>query len=117
MKRDKIEKSNIIYSWRCPGCEKAQYIGETKRPLIKRIREHSFKQKTSNIKQHTDECLKYKTILNATIDEPETEKKSRVYNKSKMEFDQNYFEILSSALTNYHNRSISEAILIKLHNP
>ena len=34
-----------------------------------------------------------------------------------MEFDQNYFEILSSSLTNYHNRSITEAILIKLHNP
>ena len=117
MKRNKTEKSNIIYSWTCPGCKDAQYIGETKRPLIKRIREHSYSQKTSNIKLHTDNCLKYKTLLNETIDEPDTGKKSRLYNKSKMEFDQNYFEILSSSLTNYHNRSITEAILIKLHNP
>ena len=60
MKLDKTEKSNIIYSWTCPGCEDVQYIGETKRPLIKRIREHSYQAKTSNIKLHTDKCLKYK---------------------------------------------------------
>ena len=50
-----------------------------------------------------------------TIDEPETDK-NLVY-IIHQKFAQNYFEILRSSLINYHNRSLTEANLIKIHNP
>ena len=52
-------KSNVVYKFSCAGCNTC-YIGETKRHLETRIREHLVSDKNSHVYKHvhaSEECF------------------------------------------------------------
>ena len=87
-------KSNLVYKFNCHGCE-ATYIGETKRHLCSRIREHSLKSYDTSIYKHSIKC---NSRLNKSINKDE-------------------FKIINNNLSNYQERVFCEALRIRLHNP
>ncbi len=49
---DKMEQAGVIYAVKCGGCDSG-YVGETSRPLKKRIMEHQ--RDSSPVSQHTND--------------------------------------------------------------
>jgi hypothetical protein len=120
-----LEKSGVVYKFTCP-CG-ISYIGQTKRQLSVRCKEHAPNPKptvrtraNSKIKDrikgaieaHIDQCevFKDKHIL-TNLGKPNTAKIKRE------DFITEMFTILKSNLQNYFDRVISEAFFIKLQNP
>jgi len=87
-----IQKNNVVYKIECSDC-KATYIGQTKRQLGTRIKEHK-----QNINKKSDS----QTIITEHI----------VNNNHRM--DWNNTKIIDTE-TNYNRRLISECIHIKRH--
>ena len=57
--KDKVpeqNKSNIIYEFTGPKCS-SSYIGKTDRTLLKRLKEHEYKDKESAVYKHLDSCF------------------------------------------------------------
>ena len=55
---EKFDKSNVIYEYDCVDTCADFYIGETKRTLLTRVKEHY--KGTSNICAHINTCEHYK---------------------------------------------------------
>ena len=86
--REKFEHvHNIVYEAKCPDCP-ANYIGETNRRLVERIKEHAKKDKNSHLLRHA-QLSGHKAV------------------------SLNDFQVLSKNFRNYYSRKISETILIK----
>ena len=104
---DDRETNGAVYQFEC-FCKKT-YIGESKRPLYKRIYEHN-RLRTSSIYQHISECNLYldqlhkKYGLNPSI-------------KNKRDFIEERFEILSTNNVNYFKRTRIEGLAISLFKP
>ena len=62
-----FEKSNVVYLYTCPCQEK--YIGQTKRLLRTRIKDHQYDSALTNIHLHNLCCEKYKIETQKFIDE------------------------------------------------
>ena len=87
-KTNHLQKSGVIYLITCVDCQK-QYIGETARPLGKRLQEHR-KLTSSAVKEHMD--------------------------RTNHQMDWNNVKILGQEL-NTLRRKLREAILIHRHKP
>ena len=53
--RIKMLRSSLVYKYQCPADLGSSYIGETKRQLIRRIKDH-FTEKSSAICRHIQSC-------------------------------------------------------------
>ena len=54
-KLNKLNKSNVVYQFSCPGCE-SSYVGKTEQTLVEITKEHVTRA-NSAIKGHLDNCL------------------------------------------------------------
>ena len=107
-KPDYYNKFDCVYKFTCEtGCEKV-YIGETKRRLRERFMEHG-RLKSSSICTHIAQCEHYKLKLNDAYDNPGV--------KDKREFLKSHFKIMCSGLSDYRQRTVREALMIRLYRP
>ena len=113
---DPFCKPGINYSFKCP-CN-VEYIGETKRQLISRIKEHNRPSSESAISDHIFGSLKKQMkpcdIYNQSLFNCHGEKPTPA---QKLDFIKNCFSVKQANLTNYNFRKDHEAILIRLNNP
>ena len=87
-----FNKSYVVYHFNYPGCC-ASYVGKTETTLHERCIEHAWKDKSSAIRTHIDECegiirmknlMFMNTSLNGDITTPDhREKKINIVNKIK----------------------------------
>jgi len=98
-----------IYQFTC-DCKSAVYIGETKRHLETRIKEHGKTTEPTEIGSHLPRCEAYqKEFLN-----------QHKYNQNaanKFKFLKSHFKILRRNQFDYHNRKFTEGYFIHLLNP
>ena len=104
----KFDKIGTLYQFNCPGCS-VQYVGETKRKLMNRIKEHSNPTHNSAISKHVYQCKNYLEKLNEEYPDSSDEEKTI--------FISGNFSILQSNLSKYRTRKTVEAIEIKLNKP
>ena len=55
-------RSRVVYKITCPGCD-TYYVGQTRRHLLTRSREHNYK-KTKAVYKHFRDCVGSKVTLN-----------------------------------------------------
>ena len=101
------ETSGIVYKFEC-DCKKT-YIGETRRLLITRASEHGQKSKKSEISDHIFQCEKYEKQFNVDYLLPGV--------KERKLFLLKHFSILSKGLQRYRDRTIMEALFIRMFKP
>ena len=113
---DQFCKPGITYNFKC-HCQ-TQYIGETKRQLISRIKEHNRPSSGTAISEHIhgsnnkmiNPCTTYNNLLTDTYgDKPNP--------SEKLNFIKNCFKVTETSLTNYNFRKDLEAIQIILTKP
>ena len=102
-----LESHSVVYRFKC-DC-KSEYIGETKRLLADRASEHGQKSRKSEISSHIFECKEYEKCFNLKYFTPGR--------KERKEFLFSHFEILSKNLSGYRDRTIMEALFIKMYSP
>ena len=102
-----FEKIGTLYQFKCPCSE--TYIGETKRKLITRIKEHGEKKHNTAVYRHIISCDKFK---NQFQQEYPLQKEEDL-----IEFIPRSFSLLQSNLSRYNTRKTVEAIEIKLKKP
>ena len=102
-----LDSHSLVYRFRC-DCDQ-EYIGETKNKLSQRAIEHGQKSRKSKIVSHIFECKKYIENLNSKYSTPRP--------KDRREFLFSHFEILSKNLNNYRDRTITEALYIRMYGP
>ena len=111
-----LEKIGVTYKFDCL-CQES-YIGESKRQLQNRIKEHNQKSKQTAISNHI-----YGNGLKNIV--PCSEFNSEIRNQfggqpnptQKFSFIKNKFKILQNNLTNTHDRRTFEAVAITIHKP
>ena len=75
-----LNNSYIVYEITCPACN-SKYIGKTERTLQERTYEHAWKDKTSTIYNHLDECEQLRYINNLmSIDCTDIDRKASLIN-------------------------------------
>jgi len=111
-----LEKIGVTYKFDCL-CEET-YIGESKRQLQNRIKEHNQRSKQTAISnhiygnslKHIDPCPEYNSeIRNQFGSQPNP--------TEKFSFIKNQFTILQKNLTNLHDRRTFEAVAITVNKP
>ena len=111
-----LEKIGVAYKFDCL-CQES-YIGESKRQLQNRIKEHNQKSKQTAISNHI-----YGNSLKNI--EPCSEYSSGIRNQfgaqpnpnQKFAFIKNQFKLLQNNLTNTHDRRTFEAVAIAVNKP
>ena len=110
---DKLEKSNVVYEYDCI-CQEF-YIGETKRALDIRIRDHQTKSRNTNIYQHIEKCSCFQKsaeeFANENI-ENFTSKPKAIY-----AFFASLFKIISKGHRSCRDREKVEAFYIRVRRP
>jgi hypothetical protein len=110
------QKIGTTYAFECV-C-KNSYIGETKRQLGNRIKEHNQKSKKTAISDHIygnnlkniKPCLEYQNEINQKFgDQPNP--------NQKITFIKERFKIIKNNLTNTRDRKSFEAVAITIHKP
>ena len=94
------------------------YIGESKRQLLTRIKEHNTPSRKTAVSEHIlgnnqkriEPCLEYNMELTNTCGRKPTP-------QNKITFLQNCFNVIQTGMTNYHDRTIFEAIAITIEQP
>ena len=104
---DKLQVAGSNYNFIC-FCEDT-YIGESKRPLIERIKEHQRPSYNTAICKHISECPLYLEELK--------KKYGTIPNRNTVEFLSERFEILHKNLYFDEDRKIMEALLICFRKP
>ena len=104
-----LDKCNCVYEFKCVCGD--FYIGETSRMLKLRASEHGQPSKESVICSHINSCDKYIKKLSDSYDtlNPGVRKRK--------EFLLNHFKIRHKNLVKYTDRTIIEAIFIRLYKP
>lgn len=97
-----------VYQFTC-DC-KSEYIGETKRQLDTRIKEHGKLTDPSEIGSHLPRCETYKK-------EFLTQHKYNQNASNKFKFLKSHFKILKHNQFDYHTRKFTEGYFIHLLNP
>ena len=101
--------SALIYHFLCP-CARADYIGETKRLLSQRVKEHASHSNQTEIGSHIHHCTTYKKEY----------QKTHKYNQnpsSKTSFLRSHFKILARNQFDYWTRKFNEGFFIHLLSP
>ena len=86
-------QANLVYQFKCHKCE-SLYIGETNRHLRTRIAEHTQLSRNSSILDHIKKCR----------------------NRDKVNYETE-FTVLKKNFDTYHERIVTEALLIKHLKP
>ena len=107
-KLDAFEKPGVVYKNTCP-CG-VTYVGESKRRLNTRIREHGQRSSKSAVSQHIFSCPEY----NANLDESH---RDQLNPSNRFKFLQSHFSILQPNLNRYHQRKVYEAVTIRMIKP
>ena len=110
---EKFDKSNVIYEYDCVDTCADFYIGETKRTLLTRVKEHY--KGTSNICAHINTCEHYKNSANIFVQE--NKKQLPDPEDARFEFFKKRFKIIDKNFKNDHDREKSEAFLIRIKRP
>ena len=55
-------RSRVVYKITCPGCD-TSYVGQTRRHLLTRFRDHNYK-KTKAVYKHFRDCVGSEVTLN-----------------------------------------------------
>jgi hypothetical protein len=106
---NKKDEINTVYMFSCP-CEKAEYVGESERPLRVRVAEHGQASRESVIYNHIATCDSYKSGLEGKFGRFPTP-------SQKISSLLENFQILHRGLSNYGERITSEALEISLRKP
>ena len=102
-----MDSSGLIYKFKC-DCSKT-YIGETRRLLSSRAAEHGQKSRQTEISAHIFKCEKYEKQFNIDYLLPGV--------KERKLFLFKHFEVLSKSLQKYRDRTIMEALFIRMFKP
>ena len=102
-----LESHSVVYRFKC-DCDK-EYIGETKRLLAERASEHGQQSKKSEISSHIFVCKEYEKSFNLKFFNPGL--------KERKKFLFSNFDILSKNLSGYRDRTIMEALFIRMYSP
>ena len=103
----KLECAGTVYKFKC-FC-KICYMGESQRPLIKRIAEHSQRSSKSAITKHIYSCPAYLDALKRKFGEIPT--------RDTKYFLAECFSIMENNLSNYYDRTLIEALAITFFKP
>ena len=90
-------------------CCKKSYIGETRRLLSTRASEHGQRSKKTEISDHIFKCDQYQKQFNIDYLLPGV--------KERKLFLFKHFSILSKGLQRYRDRTIMEALFIRMFKP
>jgi hypothetical protein len=107
-------KAGLVYQWDCPCSQK--YIGETCRPLGKRMYEHT-RSDTSSFTNNSAIGLHLKTCSIFKEKLVEVNETSQTAKMSSAVFAKKFFAILQSNLYSYSDRKYAEAFYIKVRVP
>ena len=66
-----FEKTGVLYRFSCVGCQ-SKYIGETKRQLQNRLKEHADENHNSAVSTHVYQCDGYLRELYKKFERPKT---------------------------------------------
>ena len=102
-----IESNGLVYKFEC-DCKKT-YIGETRRMLSTRASEHGQKSKNTEVSNHIFQCKEYQKQFNIDYLLPGV--------KERKLFLLEHFSILSKGLQKYRDRTIMEALFIRMFKP
>ena len=108
-----FEKSNVVYLYTCP-CEE-KYIGQTKRLLRTRIKDHQYDSVLTNVHLHNLCCDKYQSETQKYIHENSLNYTSG--RKAKFDYFQNRFKIIGRGFRSTKDREKTEAFLIRTQRP
>ena len=86
------------------------YVGETKRRLDTRIRDHGRPSSGTAISDHIKTCQHYKSACDESHGD-------QLNPSVKFSFLKSHFEILHPNLNKYNQRKVLEAVTIKLLKP
>ena len=108
-KTDPTLKSSLVYHLKC-DCEKADYIGETVRPLTTRVKEHARASCGSEVFNHIKNCQIYQSKAKQFLgkDFPHSSTYSYLINK---------FSVLKQNVPKYSVRCTVESLFISLLRP
>ena len=108
-------KNGCIYKFTCAkDCEKT-YIGESKRLLKKRIREHTQPCRSTAIFKHISECEYFKESLSLKLMEKPNSKPAE-QDRIKINHMEDHFRPMAFS-SNYYKRTTIEALMITLYDP
>ena len=122
-----METANCVYCFECE-CS-AKYIGQSKRLLKVRVREHQQPSRESSIYRHIIGCEDYKkkfTIFkkpnngqNVTVKQLEAEKLKLGMTKDqvKMNYFQSHFKIIQKNFRSKQHQIDADAFFIRIHRP
>ena len=102
-----MDSSGLIYKFEC-DCSKT-YIGETRRLLSTRAAEHGQRSRQTEISAHIFECKQYEKQFNIDYLLPGV--------KERKLFLLKHFKVLSKGLQKYRDRTIMEALFIRMFKP
>ena len=108
-----FEKSNVVYLYTCP-CEE-KYIGQTKRLLRTRIKDHQYDSVLTNVHLQNSCCEKYQFETQKYIHENSLNYTSG--RKAKFDYFQNRFKIIGRGFRSTKDREKTEAFLIRTQRP
>ena len=112
LRKQPLEKNGTVYCFTCP-CEKS-YIGESRKILTQRIRQHGWPSSKSSIYEHIKSCDKYLEKQTIFKDQPNPAHKT---SELTFEFLKSHFCTLSTGLQNYHRRVQMEGLMITIKRP
>ena len=107
-KQDPFEKPGVVYQKTC-NCG-VSYIGETKRRLSSRIKEHGRPSCKTAISEHIFNCPLYCSQLDESHGD-------QLNPTVKFNFLKDHFKVLHQNLNKYNQRKTFEAVCIKMLKP
>ena len=111
-----LEKIGVTYSYDCL-CQDT-YIGESKRQLQNRIKEHNQPSKKTAISEHIyGSCLKNIPPCPEFTSEIRNQFGAKPNPTQKLSFIETRFKVLENNLTNTYDRKSFEAVAITVNRP
>ena len=114
-----LEKSGVVYSFQC-YCP-AIYVGETKRKLESRIRDHNQGSRATAVYTHIKTCEAFYNKFSETYGMSPTfeikGKNSKIESARRFCLLKDQFSIIQSNLDNYYRRTDFEGLYITVNKP
>ena len=115
---DIYETPNVVYHFRCTGPTCGTYVGQTEKPLIKRIEQHQQFCHARGIYFHIENCEIYKSKFDAFVEAAGSPKpNSRKFHDLRIEFLKSHFTILEKNFANSSDRLNAESYYIRSLRP
>ena len=117
-KTDMYETPHVVYKMQCTGPKCSSYIGQTEKPLIKRIEQHQQYCHARGVYFHMENCEVYnKKFDQFCRDNGDPMENTRKYQQLRIEFLKSHFTILEKNLANWKDRRAAEAYYIRAQRP